>query len=255
MRTNIRRAVPTATNHTASRFSHNLPLPKPGIGAGPGRPNVYDNARFPQIAGALSRDYGFTAEQLGAVFGVSNRTINHWMQEHKDFKDAVKKGRDSYDSINVENALLKRAMGYQFTEVSTQRIRITVKDANGIKVKIPATKVITTNKEIPPDTKSAIFWLTNRNPERWRVHLNINTKVGGTVQHNHTGVVASAQLENLNKDQLLALRDMISQQHGQEAIELNAEQQKLDDEIIPEHLAGLLREIGYDDSDYADFTE
>ncbi len=54
----------------------------------------------------------------------------------------------------VENALLRRAVGYEYTET-----RVEESDKGS--------KVIEITKHLPPDTKAAIFWLKNRQPGRW----------------------------------------------------------------------------------------
>lgn len=59
-------------------------------------------------------------------------------------------------SIQVENALLKRALGYEYME---ERVEISEKDGR---------KVIQTTKTVPPDTTAQIFWLKNRRPDKWR---------------------------------------------------------------------------------------
>ena len=56
----------------------------------------------------------------------------------------------------MENALLKRALGYSYdeiTEITDEKGRTT-------------TKVIT--KQVIPDTTAQIFWLKNRKPNEWR---------------------------------------------------------------------------------------
>lgn len=58
--------------------------------------------------------------------------------------------------IQVENALLKRALGYEYME---ERAEISEKDGR---------KVIQTVKQVIPDTAAQIFWLKNRRPDRWR---------------------------------------------------------------------------------------
>lgn len=58
--------------------------------------------------------------------------------------------------IQVENALLKRALGYEYME---ERVEISEKDGR---------KVIQTVKTVIPDTTAQIFWLKNRRPDRWR---------------------------------------------------------------------------------------
>lgn len=68
---------------------------------------------------------------------------------------ALKKGKEVVDR-QVENALLKRALGYKYTETRT-------KTENG-----EITETITIEKEVIPDVTAQIFWLKNRKPEAWR---------------------------------------------------------------------------------------
>ena len=70
----------------------------------------------------------------------------------------LKKGKEIVD-IQVENALLKRALGYVSKE---QKV---TKDG----------EIIELEKEIPPDTTAQIFWLKNRKPDKWRDKVeNVN---------------------------------------------------------------------------------
>jgi transcriptional regulator with XRE-family HTH domain len=217
MRTNIRKGKLGTWKEECEKRDAQPPKPRPTrlkvpSGGKVGMPQIYDPARFPHIAGKLCADYGFTHEQLAKVFGVSKPTINDWMSDRPEFKAAVIAGRDQFDSEVVEKALLKRALGYKFTETTTSKVYVNGKDAAGLDVKVPAKKTVITTKEVPPDPKSCLFWLTNRNKERWALVTNVNAKVEGKIEHNHSGTVVTAQLENLNKEQLLALRDMVALQ-------------------------------------------
>lgn len=69
--------------------------------------------------------------------------------------------RGRTEEREVESALLKRAQGFEYTEVTVKE----VKDRSTGEVE---TLTTTTTKYVPPDTRSAIFWLTNRRPERWQ---------------------------------------------------------------------------------------
>lgn len=71
-----------------------------------------------------------------------------------EISEALKKGKEIVD-IQVENALLKRALGYSYTEVMTEE------STDGSKHR-------ETVKFVPPDTTAQIFWLKNRRPEFWR---------------------------------------------------------------------------------------
>ena len=55
----------------------------------------------------------------------------------------------------VEDALLKRALGFSYTEVKE------VEKANG-------TEVTRLHKEVPPDVSAAATWLKNRKSDVWR---------------------------------------------------------------------------------------
>ena len=178
-----------------------------------GHPLVYDSIRFPHIAYTLCKEYGFTREQLGTTFGVSADAIAVWLHKYPEFREQVLKGRDEFDTIKVESALLRSALGYTYEEVTKKSIRVRGRDiGENVQVSIPAMEITRTVKEVAPNAKSILYWLSNRNRERWSVTSNIN--VNGKIDHKHSGTVVTAQLENLNKEQLFALRDIISTSQG-----------------------------------------
>lgn len=98
---------------------------------------------------------GLTDEQLAEKMGVSTSTLYDWKVKHPEISEALKRGKEVVD-IQVENALLKRALGYDYQE---QRIEKSEKDG---------TKIIQTIKHVPADTTAQIFWLKNRRPDKWR---------------------------------------------------------------------------------------
>ena len=61
--------------------------------------------------------------------------------------------------FEVENALYKRAVGFEYEEVETL-----YEEVNGEKKK----KVKRIKRTALPDTSAIIFWLKNRKPEQWR---------------------------------------------------------------------------------------
>ena len=98
---------------------------------------------------------GLTDEQLAEKMGINPATLYDWKNKHPEISEALKKGKEIVD-IQVENALLKRALGYEYME---ERAEISEKDGR---------KVIQTVKQVIPDTAAQIFWLKNRRPDRWR---------------------------------------------------------------------------------------
>ena len=64
---------------------------------------------------------GLTDEQIAHNMGVSTATLYNYKRNHLEILEALKKGKEVVD-IQVENALLKRALGYEFTETTRERI-------------------------------------------------------------------------------------------------------------------------------------
>ncbi len=97
---------------------------------------------------------GLTDEQIAANIGIRRETLYAWKKDFPNISSALKRGKDVVD-IQVENALLKRALGYSYTEVMVEE-------------STDGTKRRETVKFIPPDTTAQIFWLKNRKPDTWR---------------------------------------------------------------------------------------
>lgn len=106
---------------------------------------------------AWSRN-GLTQEQIAKNMGVALSTLNDWKKKFPDISNALKRGKEVVD-FEVENSLLKRAMGTTTKEVIKER------DENGNMVVV---KEIV--KEIPPDVTAIIFWLKNRMKNEWRTN-------------------------------------------------------------------------------------
>ena len=102
---------------------------------------------------------GLTDDQIAANIGCSRTTLYDWYNKYPDILNAVKKGKEPVD-IQVENALLKRALGYDYKETTTE-----IEDLGGGKTK---KHVRTVTKHVPADTTAQIFWLKNRKPKQWR---------------------------------------------------------------------------------------
>lgn len=122
----------------------------------------YEEYVFPKLAliEGWARN-GLTIEQISHNLGISKVTFYKHMEEHPELSERLKKGKEVID-LEVENALLKRALGYKYTETTKEP----VKDDYTGEVELKTTKEVT--KEIAPDTTAQIFWLKNRKPADWR---------------------------------------------------------------------------------------
>ena len=62
---------------------------------------------------------GLTDEQIASNMGISRETLSQWKKKYSDISDTLKRGKAVVD-IQVENALLKRALGYSYDEVTKE---------------------------------------------------------------------------------------------------------------------------------------
>lgn len=125
---------------------------------------------------------GLTDGQIAEQMGIAPSTLYEWKKQYSEISESLKKGKEVVDR-QVENALLKRALGYKYKE-TTQEL-IFNKDTGCSELKV--TKVV--EKEAIPDTTAQIFWLKNRKPEEWRdkrVFDDSNNKAEQLIQNMQT---------------------------------------------------------------------
>jgi len=115
---------------------------------------------------------GLIDEQISKNLGVAYSTFREYKDKYSALSAALKRGKEVIDR-EVENALLKRALGYNYDEVTKERlIKKDVKgdpmtDLHGFPIaEMVTTKIVT--KQVVPDTTAQIFWLKNRKPDNWR---------------------------------------------------------------------------------------
>lgn len=107
---------------------------------------------------------GLTNEQISNNMGINTSTLWEWRKKNNNISNALKKGKEVVD-LEVENALLKRALGY------TIQIREQKVDKDG------CVHDLVKDVHVPGDTTAQIFWLKNRKPKEWREkqEVNVNT--------------------------------------------------------------------------------
>lgn len=115
------------------------------------RPSKYHSHVEPKLnrVEAWARD-GVTDEQIAHNLGIAYSTFREYKKEYPALSAALQKGKDDID-IEVENAMLKAALGFEYEEETVTREGI-------IRIK----------KYAQPNTTALIFWLKNRKPAEWR---------------------------------------------------------------------------------------
>ncbi|WP_304341598.1 transposase [Metaclostridioides mangenotii] len=127
---------------------------------------------------------GLTNKQISQNIGISEETLYKWIVKYTELSESLKRGKEVVDR-EVENALLKRALGYEYIETTRE----------GIGDQLKVTKEVT--KQVAPDVTAQIFWLKNRKPEDWREKKEVE----------HTGEINNPYA-TMTMEQLLKLANL-----------------------------------------------
>jgi len=109
---------------------------------------------------------GATDVEMAGFFGVNQQTLNRWKKAHPEFCQSLKEGKEVADA-KVVKSLFHRATGYahEDTKFATFEGKITDRE--------------TYEKHYPPDTTAAIFWLKNRQRDKWSDKTEVSHTIGG----------------------------------------------------------------------------
>ncbi len=144
---------------------------------------------------AWARD-GLTDEQIAKKMEIGVRTLYEWKQKYPQISQALKRGKEVVD-VEVENALLKKALGSKETVLKPIKVKeVLYEDGKRIK---ETERIEYAEEEIytPPETAAIIFWLKNRRPDLWRDKQSM--ELSGEVKNN--------PFAELTTDQLIKLAD------------------------------------------------
>lgn len=98
---------------------------------------------------------GLTEKQIADNLGICQDRLIDYKKKYFEFFEALKINKDMAD-MEVENALYKRALGYTITLTEDKL------DRDG------CVHTLKKDVHIPADTTAQIFWLKNRQKEKWR---------------------------------------------------------------------------------------
>jgi transposase-like protein len=141
-------------------------------------------AEYDKIAKMLCSK-GATDTELADAFDVRVQTIYKWKHRYPSFAEALEAGKSEVFDPRVERTMAQMAIGYA---IDIEEVKVT-KDGDIVRYPI--------RKHYPPNVTAAIFWLKNRQPDRWR----------DVQDHNHN----IKNLDNMSADDLRAeiLRDAV----------------------------------------------
>jgi len=132
---------------------------------------------------------GLNEREIAKAIGISYSTLRRNLEQ---FRVPIKKGRSESDDLNcekVESSMLKKCLGYEVTEKSTDR---RVSETG----KVFISKKETVRHYQPSDTM-IMFYLVNRNPKRWQ---SINKQPEGGIDSKGMIQQWFESMDKLNSD-------------------------------------------------------
>jgi transcriptional regulator with XRE-family HTH domain len=102
---------------------------------------------------------GMTQREIAEALQVRRETIWAWQRKHPELTNALRAGAEIADA-RVEASIYERAVGYEYRTEKVFQYR-------GEPVRIE------TKAHVPADPQLAIFWLKNRQPERWKDRMEV----------------------------------------------------------------------------------
>jgi hypothetical protein len=119
-------------------------------------------SKWPQVQEQLQlvehwSQLGLTEDQIARNLGIGRSTLGEFKNKYPEFQLALKKGR-TVAVAELENALYKRAIGYDY-EISRTSLRI----IDGKEAKF----VQKLRKHMPADVGAIIILLKNKDRENW----------------------------------------------------------------------------------------
>ena len=124
-----------------------------------GRPNLYKERILPNLDKIKDMiQEGMTETDIARHFGITHQTFSEYKKLYPDFRDTI----ESFHFRNIEkvkNALLKRALGFEYEETKTY-IKV---DSKGNENRYTEK----TKKYYPPDATALAMYLRNYD-KSWR---------------------------------------------------------------------------------------
>jgi len=117
-----------------------------------GRPSKMEQSVLEKIPELIK--HGCSDNKMAQILGVDQSTIINWKKNNRAFLITYNLAKQIADG-KVEASLYNRAIGMKVNEKRT-----TESDRGD--------SVTHIEREIPPDTEAAKYWLENRRPEAWR---------------------------------------------------------------------------------------
>jgi hypothetical protein len=133
---------------------------------------------------------GVNNKDIAHNLGLSECTIYDYVKKYPEFAKIFTQGRAFVDDVIVVNAYLRRVTGYDALEYKRE-FKIT-HDAKGNEIR-ELVKITELTRHIPADPRACEFWLTNRQPDKWKYPQKI--QAAQSDDNDESGVILLPSVE------------------------------------------------------------
>ncbi len=141
---------------------------------------------------AWARD-GLVDVDIAKKMNINPATLYVYKKKFPEISEALKRGKEVVDA-KVENALLKRALGFEYTKETHERVLN--KDTGEYEFVLTKKVDVVVN----PDTTAQIFWLKNRMPDKWRDKREVNLESNLDNTTDLTDEELTAEIKKVQKE-------------------------------------------------------
>jgi hypothetical protein len=114
--------------------------------------------------------FGYLDEEICEYIGIGKTTYYKYLSENTEKAEAIKRQK-VVANVEVENAMQKRAVGYEYVE---EHLEYIPGGADG-KTEVKVVKKI--KKSEPPNPTAGIFLLKNRRPTKYKERQEVDLRV------------------------------------------------------------------------------
>jgi hypothetical protein len=146
-------------------------VPKVAEVSAVGAPTKFDPSYCEQVEKLCK--LGATDKDIADFFQVVESTVNLWKLKHPEFSESIKKGKVMAD-MKVANKLFDRATGCTVLVQQAFKVKEVAFEKGKRSKEIERVEIVTLAQEQPPDTTAAIFWLKNRQRDKWKDKVDVD---------------------------------------------------------------------------------
>lgn len=135
--------------------------------------------------------HGLSESEIADLLGISRSYYREYLTKHEDLSHNIRNEKALAD-ITVEEALFKRATGYETIEEHFVYLPVGESESS---FKLKERKLV--RKFVPPDAANALIWLFNRKGTKWSKNPDANSELSNNELTTLRRLAAEEAAENM----------------------------------------------------------